>query len=141
MIDRINESLNVDSNSTKSAEVIALDEAGNLVETLSCEKRRAILTHLSEEPTNPAGLAEQLGTSVQNVLYHIEKLQTAGLVQVAGTHYSPKGREMNVYTSARPAIVIDIPRTDSKTQDGTSEAVRRSRWPAETERPAKSSDE
>ncbi|WP_119817954.1 ArsR/SmtB family transcription factor [Halalkaliarchaeum desulfuricum] len=123
-----------------SPAVITLEEAGELFETLSSEKRRTILNQLSEEPTNAADLAEQLETSVQNVLYHIRKLRTAGLIQVVGTHYSPKGREMDLYAPAQSGIVIDVLRSDSETQDGQPDAPRTNARPGENAWPEVHSD-
>ena len=45
--------------------------------------RRRILTALTE-PASAAGLAEQLGLPRQNIGYHLNALEAAGLVQLAG---------------------------------------------------------
>lgn len=96
-------------------EVIALDNAGDLFETLSSDIRREILDELGAQPTNAATLAGAIDTSVQNVLYHLDRLREAGLVRVAGTHYSSKGKEMRVYAPTGGAIVIDVAREESPT--------------------------
>ena len=107
-IDQLNDPPDTDRIPAGSPDVVPLDEAGRLLETLSSDKRRAILAVLGEEPTNAAELAERVGTSVQNVAYHIRKLRAAGLVEVVGTHYSSKGLEMDLYAPTSPAIVIDV---------------------------------
>lgn len=89
-------------------DVVSLEEASGLLETLSSEKRRAVLRILREQPTNTAELAELVGTSVQNMMYHINELEAAGLVRVVDTHYSAKGKEMKLYEPTSPAIVIDV---------------------------------
>lgn len=95
-------------------EELSLEEAGGLLDALSSESSRAILHLLSRTPTNVANLAKQLGTSTQNVTYHTQQLQNAGLIEVVGTRYSSRGREMNVYAPAQSAIVIEIVQADSK---------------------------
>ncbi|AFK19320.1 ArsR family transcriptional regulator [Haloferax mediterranei ATCC 33500] len=92
-----------------SPRVIGLDddEASELLSALSSETARRALALLHEEPTNAAELAERVDTSLQNVQYHLGKLDDAGLIEVVDTVYSEKGREMKVYAPAdRPLVVV-----------------------------------
>ncbi|ELZ81368.1 winged helix-turn-helix domain-containing protein [Haloferax larsenii] len=92
-----------------SPRVIGLDddEASNLLSALSSETARHVLAALHDEPTNPAELADRVETSLQNVQYHLGKLDEAGLIEVVDTVYSEKGREMKVYAPAdRPLVVV-----------------------------------
>ncbi|KAB1188410.1 MULTISPECIES: winged helix-turn-helix domain-containing protein [Haloferax] len=92
-----------------SPRVIGLgdDEASDLLSALSSTTARHILAALHEQPTNAAELAERVETSLQNVQYHLRKLDDAGLVEVVDTVYSEKGREMKVYAPAdRPLVVV-----------------------------------
>ncbi|WP_396612607.1 ArsR/SmtB family transcription factor [Haloferax sp. S1W] len=92
-----------------SPRVIGLDddEASNLLSALSSETARRLLGVLHEEPTNAAELADRVDTSLQNVQYHLGKLDEAGLIEVIDTVYSEKGREMKVYAPAdRPLVVV-----------------------------------
>ncbi|GGC56703.1 ArsR/SmtB family transcription factor [Haloferax sulfurifontis] len=92
-----------------SPRVIGLedDEASELLSALSSGTARRVLAALHEEPTNAAELAERVDTSLQNVQYHLRKLDDAGLVEVVDTVYSEKGREMKVYAPAdRPLVVV-----------------------------------
>ncbi|ELZ97700.1 ArsR/SmtB family transcription factor [Haloferax sulfurifontis] len=92
-----------------SPRVIGLedDEASDLLSALSSATARRVLAALHEEPTNAAELAERVDTSLQNVQYHLRKLDDAGLVEVVDTVYSEKGREMKVYAPAdRPLVVV-----------------------------------
>lgn len=133
--DQFNESLETDSVPVSPPEVIALEEADDILETLSSKMRRTILNILCEEPTNVAKLAEQLETSNQNVLYHIRELRAAGLVQIVGTNYSAKGREMNLYAPACTTIVIDIFEPSSENQNDQSGASQTGAHPNETTSP------
>jgi DNA-binding transcriptional ArsR family regulator len=83
------------------------DEADDLLAALSSETARSILTVLHEEPDTPASIADRVDTSLQNVQYHLGKMDEAGLVEVIDTVYSEKGREMNLYAPAdRPLVVF-----------------------------------
>ncbi|GGI98756.1 hypothetical protein GCM10008995_05780 [Halobellus salinus] len=83
------------------------DDAEDLLSALSSTTARGILAALHEEPTNPAALAESVDTSLQNAQYHLERLESAGVIEVVDTVYSEKGREMDVYAPAdRPLVVV-----------------------------------
>ncbi|WP_459194805.1 ArsR/SmtB family transcription factor [Halosimplex sp. J119] len=83
------------------------DEADEVFETLSSKTTRAILAELHRTPRTPAELAEQTDTTVQNAMYHLEKLEDAGLARVTEIRYSSRGKEMRVYApSEHPAVVF-----------------------------------
>lgn len=83
------------------------DDADEMLSALSSSTARKLLTELHEEPDSPSSLAERLDTSLQNVQYHLGKLEAASLVEVVDTIYSEKGREMKVYApSNRPLVVF-----------------------------------
>ncbi len=88
--------------------VVGLDseEADELLTALSSETARHGLSELHEEPAPPGELAERVDTSLQNAQYHLSKLEDAGIVEVVGTAYSEKGREMSVYGPADSPLVI-----------------------------------
>jgi len=82
------------------------DEADALISALSSDTARAVLAALHDEPRNPAALADDVGTSLQNAQYHLDRLDDAGLVEVADTVYSEKGREMDVYAPSDAPLVV-----------------------------------
>jgi len=88
--------------------VVGLDseEADDLMAALSSETARRILATLHEDPAPPGELADRVDTSLQNAQYHLEKLEDAGAIEVVGTAYSEKGREMSVYGPADSPLVI-----------------------------------
>jgi DNA-binding transcriptional ArsR family regulator len=88
--------------------VVGLDseEADDLMAALSSETARRILAELHEEPAPPGELADRVDTSLQNAQYHLEKLESAGAIEVVGTAYSEKGREMSIYGPADSPLVI-----------------------------------
>ena len=82
------------------------DDADELIAALGSETARDILTELHDEPATNSELAETVDTSLQNVQYHLGKLDAADLVDVVDTAYSEKGREMDVYAAADEPLVL-----------------------------------
>ncbi len=78
--------------------------------------RRRILTALTE-PASAAGLAEQLGLPRQNIGYHLNALEAAGLVQLAGERRK-RGFTERLFVAARnhvfdPAMMQAPPDPDA----------------------------
>ena len=65
--------------------------------------RRRILTALTE-PASAAGLAEQLGLPRQNIGYHLNALEAAGLVQLAGERRK-RGFTERLFVAARNHVL------------------------------------
>jgi DNA-binding transcriptional ArsR family regulator len=82
------------------------DDADDLLSALQSETARDLLAALYDDPATPSALAEEADTSIQNVRYHLERLDDADLVEVADTIYSEKGREMKVYAPAAKPLVV-----------------------------------
>lgn len=89
--------------------VIGLDsaDADDLIGALSSRTARRILAILHEEPGSASEVAAQVDSSLQNVQYHLGRMEDAGLVEVHETVYSEKGREMKVYAPTdKPLVVV-----------------------------------
>lgn len=84
------------------------DELASVAAALSSETSRAVLTAVYDEPGTATELADRTETSLQNALYHLEKLTEAGLIRVAETRYSAKGNEMSVYAPAEEPVVVFV---------------------------------
>lgn len=82
------------------------EDADDVFSALSSDTARAIYRTLHEEPHAPSEVAEAVDTSIQNVRYHLDNLQDAGLVEVVDTWYSSRGNEMSVYAPASDALVL-----------------------------------
>ena len=98
--------------------VVGVDEeaADDVLSALSSGTARRVLAELHNDPAPPSELADRVDTSLQNVQYHLEKLQTCGAVEVVDTAYSAKGREMDVYAPAdQPLVVFAGDREDKST--------------------------
>ena len=91
------------------------DDADALLSALSSETARRILARLHEDPAPPSRVADGVDTSLQNVQYHLERLEDAGAVEVVGTAYSEKGREMDLYAPADQPLVIFAGREEQST--------------------------
>jgi DNA-binding transcriptional ArsR family regulator len=81
-------------------------DADRAFDALSSGTARSILAAIYDEPRTPTEVREEVGTSLQNVHYHLEKLEDAELIEPAGTGYSEKGNEMTVYAPASEAVVL-----------------------------------
>jgi DNA-binding transcriptional ArsR family regulator len=99
------------------------EDADTLINSLSSETARSILTALHGSPSTASELSDAVDTSLQNVRHHLGKLQSAGLVEVTDTRYSVKGREMNVYAPASDSLVVAIGREEDR--DGFLDSLRR----------------
>ncbi|MFW5917417.1 MAG: ArsR/SmtB family transcription factor [Halorubrum sp.] len=82
------------------------EDADDLIAALGSETAREIITRLHDEPATKSELAADVDTSLQNVQYHLSKLDGADLVDVVDTTYSEKGREMDVYAAADEPLVL-----------------------------------
>lgn len=83
-------------------------DAITIFETLGSETTYKLYRELQAEPQTPKELAEALDTSLQNVHYHLDKLEEASLIKTVDTWYSKKGIEMNVYAPTHSPLVISF---------------------------------
>jgi predicted transcriptional regulator len=86
----------------------SLSEADTVFAALSSEMAREVLRRLSRAPAPASDVADAVDTSVQNVAYHLDRLEAAGLVEHVDSWYSAKGREMAVY-AAVPVTIVCAP--------------------------------
>lgn len=82
------------------------EAADEVFEALSSRTARRILAVLYDDARTPTEIREEVGTSLQNVHYHLDKLQSAGLITPAGTGYSEKGKEMTVFAPTSESVVL-----------------------------------
>ena len=82
------------------------ETADEVLAALSPATRRRVYRALFAEPQTTSELADTVDTSIQNVQYHLETLQEAGLVEPIDTVYSGKGNEMTVFAPADDPLVF-----------------------------------
>ncbi|MFC3958103.1 ArsR/SmtB family transcription factor [Halovivax cerinus] len=88
--------------------VVDLDDedADDVFSALSSTTARRIYATLDADPGTPSDVAEAIDSSIQNVRYHLDKLEDAGLVEVVDTWYSSRGNEMSVYATANGPLIV-----------------------------------
>lgn len=113
--------------------VLSVDQAGEVLDVLTTRTARGILQALYERPRPASEIATEVDTSLQNVEYHLDRLEAAGLVEPAGTRYSVKGTEMAVYAPAQTPLVLVA--GDPDAEDDLAEAISDGATPATAEAP------
>lgn len=82
------------------------ESAEQILSAVASTTARRILNQIYMEPTTASDIATELDSSVQNISYHLDRLQDADLVEVIETWYSEQGREMDVYAPTNSALVL-----------------------------------
>lgn len=77
-----------------------------ITQTVSNDTAMEIMELLADGPMSTTGVAERLNIPLTTAQYNIEKLMEAGLVRIARTKYSEKGREVKLYEAMNRAIII-----------------------------------
>jgi len=88
--------------------LVDLDDetADEVFEALAASTTRKIFLALHDQPQTASDLADRTETSVQNVQYHLEKLEDVELVESVDTWYSERGSEMDVYAPKDESLVV-----------------------------------
>jgi DNA-binding transcriptional ArsR family regulator len=90
-------------------QVVGVDEdVAPVFDALSSDTARDVLNAIYDEPGTPSEIASRLDMSIQKVSYHLENLADVDLIEVAGTRYSEKGREMTVYEPPDDPLVVFV---------------------------------
>ncbi|WP_079990715.1 helix-turn-helix domain-containing protein [Haloarcula sp. CBA1127] len=84
------------------------ESAEQILSAVASATARRILNQIYTEPTTASEIATEIDSSVQNVSYHLDRLQDADLVEVIETWYSEQGREMDVYAPTNSALVLFV---------------------------------
>ncbi|WP_254525164.1 ArsR/SmtB family transcription factor [Natrinema caseinilyticum] len=82
------------------------EDADAVFAALSSTTARQIYARLDDEPGTPSDIADAVDSSIQNVRYHLENLEDAGLVEVIDTWYSSRGNEMSVYATMDGPLIV-----------------------------------
>lgn len=102
--------------------LIGSDEPTDALSVLSCDTAQRILAALTDEPGTASDLAADVDASLQNVMYHLDRLCDAELITPVNTWYSEKGKEMTVYapTTERLVVRFDAPADRSPAENERS---------------------
>ncbi len=91
-----------------------------LGQEISSDIGRRILALLKERLMSPNDLAKELGLPITTVIFHIDKLQSAGLIRPVAKMAGKRGQK-TLYTLASSAFII---MTSSEERDKIYEALR-----------------
>lgn len=87
-------------------------EAESLGRVLSQDRARLIVDFLADNPSSSASvISSSLNLPLSTVNYYLRSLSKAGLVVSDEFHYSPKGREVPLYSLSNKVIVV-VPSRD-----------------------------
>lgn len=91
------------------------DEQTRLIgKAIASETAGKILSLLSGREITATVLSEELNVPVSTVMYHLDNLASAGLVEVSRIRYSVKGREMKVYRLVDQVLIMSPGKYDMK---------------------------
>jgi len=71
-----------------------------------------ILQFLGEKPASLTDITERLAIPMNTAKYHVENLLDAGVITVADTRYSVKGREVKIYSLTNQLLIVAPRRSD-----------------------------
>jgi DNA-binding transcriptional ArsR family regulator len=114
----------------RSCQTVDIIDDGDVLAVLATDTARQIVLTLSDSSGTASDIADDLGTSVQNVCYHLDRLQNAGLVEGIGSRYSSKGRKMEIYGLVTNPIVVQFGEEESQSKpDKKSESTDETKTP------------
>ena len=82
------------------------ERAQKIAKAMASQTAGDILRALSEKGKSLTEITDQLTIPLTTVKYHVENLLDAGLVRVADTKYSVKGREVKIYSLSDQLFIV-----------------------------------
>jgi|SRR5208337_4559579 len=82
------------------------ERAQKIAKAMGSQTAGEILRLLGEGQKSLTDLAERLALPMNTVKYHVGNLLDAGLISVADTRYSVKGREVKIYTLTNQLLIV-----------------------------------
>jgi DNA-binding transcriptional ArsR family regulator len=82
------------------------EEAQKIAKAMASQTACDILRLIGEGQRTSTEISEHLSLPMNTAKYHIGNLLAAGLIQVASTKYSIKGREVKVYTLTNQLLIV-----------------------------------
>lgn len=90
------------------------ERAQKIAKAMGSQTAGDILQILGEGPRSLTDITGRLNIPMNTAKYHIENLLDAGLIAVAETKYSIKGREVKIYTLANQLLIVAPRRADAR---------------------------
>ena len=88
------------------------ERAQKISKAMGSQTASDILQLLAEHPKSLTEITERLAIPLTTAKYHTENLLEAGLISVAETRYSVKGREIKIYSLTNQLLIV-APRTSN----------------------------
>ncbi len=82
------------------------ERAQKISKAMASQTASDILQMLAENQKSLTEITEHLSIPLTTAKYHIENLLDAGLITVAGTKYSVKGREIKIYAVTNQLLIV-----------------------------------
>lgn len=82
------------------------ERAQKIAKAMASQTANDILHLLGEGQTSLADIAERLKLPMNTAKYHLENLLDAGLIAIAETRYSVKGREVKMYSLTNQLLIV-----------------------------------
>ena len=82
------------------------ERAQKIAKAMGSQTASDILQILGDGPRSLTDITDRLNIPMNTAKYHIENLLGAGLIAVAQTRYSIKGREVKIYTLTNQLLVV-----------------------------------
>ena len=82
------------------------ERAQKIAKAMSSQTASDILQLLAEAPKSLTGITQRLAIPLTTAKYHTENLLDAGLILVADTKYSVKGREIKIYSLTNQLLIV-----------------------------------
>jgi DNA-binding transcriptional ArsR family regulator len=82
------------------------ERAQKIAKAMASQTAGDILHLLGDGQVSLTDIAEKLGQPMNTVKYHVENLLEAGLISIAETKYSVKGREVKLYSLTNQLLIV-----------------------------------
>jgi DNA-binding transcriptional ArsR family regulator len=88
------------------------ERAQKIARAMASQTANAVIQAFGGGPLTSSEVARLMKIPITTASYHIENLLDAGLLEVAETRWSEKGREVKVYALANQVLIIAPPVSD-----------------------------
>lgn len=88
------------------------ERAQKIARAMASQTANEVIQAFNGGPKTSSEVARQMGIPITTATYHIDNLLDAGLIEVAETRWSEKGREVKVYGLANQVLIIAPPESD-----------------------------
>jgi DNA-binding transcriptional ArsR family regulator len=82
------------------------ERAQKIAKAMSSQTASDILRLLAENNKSMSEITDQLAIPLTTTKYHVENMLDAGLITIANTKYSVKGREVKIYSLSDQLVIV-----------------------------------